>query len=255
MMKIFLFVVFLCMAFSISSCNRDDIDTFHGERQIYFEKFYMNALAPGTEGADTTSTSFFFVGDDAMEMQVKLVVNLSGPLPEHDLKFGLRAVEEESTAEAGEYVLSEEYVFHARPIVDNQVDLKDTIEVTLKRSPRLDAAAEKGLQLVVELVPSEDLALGQFERRRAVIVWTNVLGEPEWWDYEVEYMLLGKYSYEKYKLFVEVIPGAAEVDGTMIQESPAKVIGLVSQFRQWLIEHLNDPESGALYQRIYDSLP
>ena len=118
----------------------------------------------------------------------------------------------------------------------------------------MDEVGVQGLQLEVELVPSEELGLGQYERRRAVIVWTNVLAQPEWWDYEVQYMLLGEYSYQKYRLFLEVVPGAAEIDETMISEQPSRVISMVSEFRQWLMEHVDDPEDGALYQSILDSL-
>ncbi len=250
--KIFLPFV-LGIVFGIG-CSEEDIKVFHGERQVFFENFYMNALSPGTEEADTTMTSFFLVGENENEMRVELVVLLSGDVPEQDLTFGLRAVPEGTTAEAEEYALDDHYVFHARPVTENMEDLRDTIEVTLKRSARLEELAEKGLQLEVELVPSEDVGLGQFERRRAVIVWTNVLAQPDWWDYEVTYMLLGEYSYDKYRLFLEVVPEAADIDETMISERPSQVISMVSEFRQWLIDHLDDPENGALYQSILDSL-
>lgn len=250
--KIFLPFV-LGIVFGIG-CSEEDIKVFHGERQVFFENFYMNALSPGTEEADTTRTSFFLVGENENEMRVELVVLLSGDVPEQDLTFGLRAVPEGTTAEAEEYALDDHYVFHARPVTENMEDLRDTIEVTLKRSARLEELVEKGLQLEVELVPSEDVGLGQFERRRAVIVWTNVLAQPDWWDYEVTYMLLGEYSYDKYRLFLEVVPEAADIDETMISERPSQVISMVSEFRQWLIDHLDDPENGALYQSILDSL-
>ena len=53
----FIFVVFVLLAVA---CNKDDISVFNGKHQIYFDKFYMNALSPGTEQADTTRASFFF---------------------------------------------------------------------------------------------------------------------------------------------------------------------------------------------------
>ena len=57
--KIFLPFV-LGIVFGIG-CSEEDIKVFHGERQVFFENFYMNALSPGTEEADTTRTSFFLV--------------------------------------------------------------------------------------------------------------------------------------------------------------------------------------------------
>ena len=99
--KIFLPFV-LGIVFGIG-CSEEDIKVFHGERQVFFENFYMNALSPGTEEADTTRTSFFLVGENENEMRVELVVLLSGDVPEQDLTFGLRAVPEGTTAEAEEY--------------------------------------------------------------------------------------------------------------------------------------------------------
>ena len=46
-----------------SLLTEKDIAVFEGRNQIYFEKFYMNALYPGTKEADTTRTSFFFFPD------------------------------------------------------------------------------------------------------------------------------------------------------------------------------------------------
>ena len=79
-----------------------DIAVFEGRNQIYFEKFYMNALYPGTEEADTTRTSFFFFPENTKEIKVKLVVNLSGLELEKDWQFGLKTVGEGTTAKQEE---------------------------------------------------------------------------------------------------------------------------------------------------------
>ena len=247
----FIFVVFVLLAVA---CNKDDISVFNGKHQIYFDKFYMNALSPGTEQADTTRASFFFYPDGTKSIQVKLAVQLSGTMLTSDLHFGLKAITDDGTAQAEEYALEEQYTFHARPVVEGDKEIRDTITVTLHRSDRLVAMGEEGIRLVVELVPNEAVELGQYERRRAVIVWTTVEPKPAWWDYEVQYALLGEYSYEKYKLFLEVVEGANEFDGEMIKESPAKAIDMVNRFKKWLNEHLDDPVDGEKYRRILDSL-
>lgn len=257
-MKRVIFVIFTALIASvvlIAGCSRDDIKVFDGRHQIYFDKFYMNALAPGTAEADTTRASFFFYPEGTQSVQVKLVVQLSGDIPISDLHFGLKAILEAGTAQAGDFTLADRYTFRARPLSEDAKEMKDTIEVTLNYSERLNAAGEEGLRLVVELVPGEQVDLGQYERRCAVIVWTNVEAQPEWWDYEVEWALLGKYTYKKYKLFLEVVDGAQELNEEMVKESPAKVIDLVNQFKKWLNEHLHDPDKGGEYQEILQSLP
>lgn len=237
-----------------SACEEKNIAVFEGRNQIYFEKFYMNALYPGTEEADTTRTSFFFFPENTDEIKVKLVVNLSGLELEKDLHFGLKMVEEGTTAKSEEYRLEKEYLFRKRELPTDTKEVKDTIEVSVLHSERLAELGPEGMSLVVELVPNDDVDLGQYERRRAVIIWSEVEAKPDWWTYEVEWSLLGVYSYEKYKLFLQVIDMEGEFNGDLIKNHPAKAIAMVTEFKQWLLEHLNDPEHGAEYKKILDSL-
>ena len=199
-MKIRLLFIVTLLAGIVSACGEKDIAVFEGRNQIYFEKFYMNALYPGTKEADTTRTSFFFFPENTKEIKVKLVVNLSGLELEKDLHFGLKTVEEGTTAKPEEYRLEKEYTFRKRALPTDMKEVKDTIEVSVLHSDRLAELGTDGVRLVVELVPNADVDLGQYERRRAVIVWSEVEAKPDWWTHEVEWTLLGAYSYEKYKL-------------------------------------------------------
>lgn len=133
-------------------------------------------------------------------------------------------------------------------------EVKDTIEVSVLHSDRLAELGTDGVRLVVELVPNADVDLGQYERRRAVIVWSEVEAKPDWWTHEVEWTLLGAYSYEKYKLFLQVVDTEGEFNENLIKNYPARAIAMVTEFKQWLLDHLNDPEHGAEYKKILDSL-
>ena len=149
----------------------------------------MNALYPGTKEADTTRTSFFFFPENTKEIKVKLVVNLSGLELEKDLHFGLKTVEEGTTAKPEEYRLEKEYTFRKRALPTDMKEVKDTIEVSVLHSDRLAELGTDGVRLVVELVPNADVDLGQYERRRAVIVWSEVEAKPDWWTHEVDWTL------------------------------------------------------------------
>ena len=251
-MKIRLLFIVTLLAGIVSACGEKDIAVFEGRNQIYFEKFYMNALYPGTKEADTTRTSFF--RKIRKEIKVKLVVNLSGLELEKDLHFGLKTVEEGTTAKPEEYRLEKEYTFRKRALPTDMKEVKDTIEVSVLHSDRLAELGTDGVRLVVELVPNADVDLGQYERRRAVIVWSEVEAKPDWWTHEVEWTLLGAYSYEKYKLFLQVVDTEGEFNENLIKNYPARAIAMVTEFKQWLLDHLNDPEHGAEYKKILDSL-
>lgn len=251
-MKTYLLLPGIVIAGWLVACNEQDIKVYDGENQIYFEKFYRNAVYPGTEEADSTVTSFFLYPEGTQEIKAKLVVLLSGEKLTADKKFGLKMVAEGTTAKAGEYQLADSYTFHARTR-DGDRDIRDTIEIILKNSDRLEGLGATGLKLMVELVPGENLELGQYERRRAKIVWSYVEAQPEWWDEEVSFELLGEYTAEKYRLFLL----HADTEGQMeqlIHNSPDKAIAMVMKFKEWLTGQVSDPEHGAEYQEILDSL-
>lgn len=222
------------MFLSFFSCNEDDIKVFDGQAQLYFDKFYMNALQPGTEGADSTVMSFFFYPDGTETIEAEVVVNYSGLPLTADIPFSLKVIEEGTTANKDEYDLDDQYVFHAKPLLEGQLDIQDTIKIRLNLSERLKKM-EKGVRLFVELVPSERIGLGQYERRRAVIISSYTAEKPDWWDSEVELTLLGAYSNTKYKLFVEYADPGMTMDKEMIEERPDLAIGLVLKFKEWLI--------------------
>ena len=215
------------------ACDERKVETFQGENEIYFDKFWMNEIAPGTASADSSVYSFFFYPTPTTQIRAALVVNLSGFIPKRDLRYGLRVVEEGTTATSDEYLLEEEYWFRVKEFPENIEEIQDTLYLFLIRSPRL-TDLENGLRLMVELVPSEDVNLGQYERQRAIIVFTEFEEYPEWWDDEVEEYLLGKYSKEKYKTFLDNIDGAEMVNVEMLENEPSKMIELVLEFKAWL---------------------
>lgn len=66
----------------------------------------------------------FFYPENTSSITVQLVVNLSGRLLDADLNFGLKLVEEGTTALPGEYKLEESYVFHRKPVEEGAKEIK-----------------------------------------------------------------------------------------------------------------------------------
>lgn len=229
----------------ILSCTEKKTPTFNDGREIFFEKFYMNEIYPGTASADSTVVSYFFYPDGTKDIEIPLEVCLSGRLLTSDITFGLKAVSDESTATAEEYTLAPSYTFRSTTVGEDAVDVRDTIYVKIHRSPRMDDAP---VRLVVELVPNETVGLGQYERTKAKIIVSTVAIKPDWWTTEVTDNLLGTYSEKKYKLFLNEIDTNAEMSARLIQERPDQAIKLVMRFKTWLSEQ-NPPiteEDGSL---------
>ncbi|WP_059026221.1 DUF4843 domain-containing protein [Gabonibacter massiliensis] len=232
-MKKYLFSLFLFIAIVFYACSKQETTLFQDEHEIYFKKFYINEIHPGTAEADSTVVSFFFYPTGTQDAHVELVVNLSGTLLTSDIPFGVKVIPEETTANPDEYDLDETYTFHANTAGENATEILDTLRIRLHRSERLDKMSE-GVKLVVELVPNDKVRLGQVERRRAKVIITTVAEQPDWWSKEVEVNLLGTYSPKKYKLFLDHVDKKAEMNTDLIKKHPDQAIRLAMLFKQWL---------------------
>lgn len=244
MNKIFLFLAVLG-GILFTSCQEDDIQVFGTEHYIYFDKFWEDATYPGTEKADSTDVTFFFVDENENSTQADLIVVMAGRKLEHDLNFQLRVVPELTTALPGEYTLQEYYTFRALPLKDSDVRFQDTIHIQLNKSARLDTL-KNGYRLVLEIVPNDEVKVGQTERSRCIIHVMKDPVRPDWWTDEVDAYLLGTYSATKYKLFLENVPGAYDLDKEMIEQHPDEARKLVLEFKKWLEENPSEDEYGPI---------
>lgn len=228
--------------FLMTACEEQDIMLFGEERIVYFEKFWRDAMV-GTEKADSTEITFYFNHPTDLHQTADLIVVLAGRKVEQDAHFRLRVVDDMTTAHPEDYTLQDEYTFRAMPIPDDATSMQDTIHIQFNRTSHLDEL-EDGYRLVVEIVPTDELQVGQYERSRAIIYVSRNPVRPLWWNIEVETYLLGTYSPLKYKLFLENIPGARDLDEEVIVNEPDVARQLALDFKQWLINNPTMDEDG-----------
>lgn len=244
MNKIFL-ILTVIGGLLFTSCQEDDIMVFGYDHYLYFDKFWKDATYPGTEKADSTEVTFFFVDENESSTTADLIVAMAGRQLDHDLKFQLRVVPEMTTALPGEYTLQPQYTFRALPVQEGDTRFQDTIHIQLNKSERLNTLKD-GYRLVLEIVPNEEVKVGQTERARAVIHVVKDPVRPEWWTDEVDVYLLGTYSATKYKLFLENVPGAYDMNKEMIEQHPDEARKLVLEFKKWLQQNPSVDEYGPI---------
>ena len=228
-------LLILLLTVILGACDKREIEIFTDGNEIYFEKFYIDEVYPGLAQADSTVASFFFYPDETQDIEASLTLLLSGDTLKEDQKFQLKVVEEETTANPDEYTIDPEYIFHANTISKDSNDIRDVIDIKFHRSDRLESMPA-GVTLVVEIVPNENLKLGQIERTRAKIILTTATIRPSWWGDEVTDNLLGEYSGTKYKLFLNEIDKNAEMSEELIQKRPDRAIQLTLEFKNWLLQ-------------------
>lgn len=215
------------------ACSEKETPTFNDGHEIFFEKFFMNEIYPGTASADSTEVSYFFYPDGTRNIEIPLVVCLSGRLLVSDITFGLKVDTENTSATPEEYTIDPSYSFKSTTVGEDATEIKDTIFVKIHRSARMD---DTPIRLVVELEPGTALGVGQYERRKAKIIVSTMAIKPDWWTTEVTNNLLGTYSEKKYKLFLNEIDVNAEMSSRLIQDRPDQAIKLVMRFKAWLNE-------------------
>ena len=244
-----IYLTLLILIAALWSCDERETMVFTDRNEICFDKFYMAAVSPGTESADSTVASFFFYPDGTSDIEAPLTVLYSGlPLTE-DCNFRLKVVEEATTALPEEYTIDPFYTFHADTAITwdkTHNDLRDVIKIKIHRSQRI--AEVEGICLVLEIVPDGKLAWGQIERIRAKIYITTQAAQPEWWDEEVVKSLLGRYSQSKYKYFLNNVDKQAEMSAELIQDHPDRAIQLTLEFKDWLTKQspLLEDENGII---------
>lgn len=226
-------LLLLLFVVSLYSCEEKDIEVFKGKSQLYFEKFYMDAVYPGNEEKDSTVISYFFYSSTTEDIDAKLIVNFSGTPLENDANYKFKVIEEETTAKSDEYTIPESYTFKANNFGEDCTQIRDTAKITFHKSDRLESL-EDGVKLVIELIPNNIFDLGQYERRRAVIICTTKASKPDWWDSEVTSKLLGKYSLKKFKLFLDNIDKTSKMSKELIKKYPDEAVKLAIEFKEWL---------------------
>lgn len=231
-MKKNIFLGMCLLLLTLTACEENEIGTYSGVHNIFFEKFYMDAIEPGTEGADSTVVSFFNYPAGTQSIRIPLVVLLSGNVPTEDLEFTLKNAEGSEMTEGTDFTLDANYVFHARTSYEGATDLRDTIYVTVNRTSKMEGI--EGARLVVELVPTDKLGVGQYEQRRAVIRVNTAANKPKWWNTEITNYVLGKYSLAKYQIFMSEIDTEGEMSESLILNSPDRVRELAQKFKKYL---------------------
>ncbi|MFR7808220.1 MAG: hypothetical protein ACLU4N_02390 [Butyricimonas faecihominis] len=53
---------------------------------------------------------------------------------------------------------------------------------------------------------------------------------------------------------MQTVDTNGELNGELIKENPARAIELVTEFKEWLLDHLDDPDRGDEYREILSTL-
>lgn len=207
MRKIYMIILLLVVGFA--SCKEEGFDLFTEDDGCYVS-FNRNA-------ADTINFSFYSAGTNTYNYPVELLL-IGVPEPEGGKAKPLSVVIVDSLTN-----MDTNYVKIPKDITFQPWSLLDTIYIGLEKYAAFDQEDENGntpvFYLCIEIQGSDDLILGDRNRRRLTFKISNDITQPSWWDATVKNNLLGVYTKKKFKLFVEVIqPDLANMSIQNLQE-------------------------------------
>lgn len=208
-------------------CSKNEYPVYSEESYIYFEN----------DSSIITSYTFFFT--EETETDIDLRLKLIGNVVDRDQSYSVKFVESESTAVPGIDFkpLHEEQYFRAGNIVDS-------LTIRLLKSSNLEEGKE--IRAVFELTPLGDLKPAIKENSKAIILISNKVSRPEWWDNWHVRSGLGEYSDTKYGLFVRWI-GVNDLDFKNRSDiTQSDVRAWVLKFKYMLKENPQEDENGPM---------
>lgn len=179
----------ICAMAALTGCSTDEIDTFSGGAQVYFER------AAGSGTADSLTYSFAVQPADLMADIVEIPIVATGNAVDYDRKVNIEVDRSLTTATEGE-----EYTL--QPAVIAAGEFGTVLRVDIRRTP---AIAEKECHVTLRILPSEGLNVDVnpdwIDYKLKI---NDILTRPPRWVYECQ-PYFGTYSDVKYRFIIDTL--------------------------------------------------
>lgn len=174
---------------SMTGCSVNEIDTFSGGAQVYFER------VAGSGTADSLTYSFAVQPLDLMTDVVEIPIVVTGNAVNYDRKVNIEIDKAETTATEGvEYTIE--------PAVIAAGEFGTNLRIQIHRTP---AIAEKECCVIMRLLPSEGLSIDVNPTWIDYKLKINdILTRPARWVYECQ-PYFGVYSAVKYRFIIDTL--------------------------------------------------
>lgn len=206
---ILLFIIIISIA-----CKKEEIELYKSGHYIQFTQ----------EDKDTSIISFFLY-PNLNQIKIPLELKLIGIMPIRELSYRIKINKTETTASVEHYHLPQKMVFKPGQALDTAYILFNN---------KADLKTEKK-KLTLEIIESEDIKPGQTNYIKRVFYISDIISKPNWWNDRIEFYGLGKYSDDKFRLFIEVT-GIGELD--KYDEYTQR--NYMLQFKYYLIKKKNE---------------
>lgn len=201
-------MILLLLVVGFASCKEEGFDLYTEGDGCY--------VSFNRKATDTINFSFYSVGKNTYDYPLEvLLIGIPEPLGGKAKPYSVVVVDSLTTVDLSYVKIPENLTFQPWSLLD-------TFFVQLEKYPALDVEVDGKLPVVtlcLDIVGSDELILGDRNRRRLTFKISNEITAPSWWDATVKNNLLGVFSAKKFKLFMEVIqPDIANMSIQNLQE-------------------------------------
>jgi len=179
----------VCAVTALDSCSTDEIDTFNGGAQVFFERI------AGSGTADSITYSFAVQPAELMNDIVEIPIVVTGQAVDYDRKVNIEIDPSLTTATEGrEYTI--------QPVVIPAGAFKTALRVEVNRTADI---AEKEQYITFRILPSEgldtDVNPTWIDYKLKI---NDILTRPARWIYECQ-PYFGVYSRVKYRFIIDTL--------------------------------------------------
>ena len=211
----------------MASCSVDEVETFNGGDQVYFERV--------SSTADSLTLSFAVLDKDIQDYTVEIPIVVTGAPCNHQRKVNVTVIPEGTTALEGVDYTLEETIIPADSYYT-------TLNVNVKRSPAL---SKEEKVIIFQILPSDELFTDVNP------AWTDFklkvndkLTKPARWIYDCQ-PYFGTYSDVKYRFIIDTL-GIWDFPGTGDNAiSKAQMLYYQDKMKTALAEY--EKENGPMY--------
>jgi hypothetical protein len=183
--------IFFALLGMLSSCSKDEIDTWAGQNYAWFGKSEVNFTFRNVPNATTGTTAL-----------AGIPIHVAANVSDQDRKVNVEVIKQPSNSQT-QVEVQNPAIFHANAVYG------DTLWVKVTDTKNLD---EKADSIKFRIIDSDDFKAGLRDSLEATLVLYNGYAQPSWWDKDAEFYL-GKFTQLKMDIYWKLFGGDSDPRG------------------------------------------
>lgn len=208
-------IIYICLIIAgMYACNTEEVNVYSSPRYLFFQD--------SLKGLDSVKFSFsHYPGETSHD--ASFYIALTGLPAEEDLEYELQVVDSLTTALAEDYEMPQGLLFPAGETLST---------LKIRCNGTREALKTQQVHVTFKIAANKNFSPGLSGKQMIRIIFNNIESKPLWWDGDLEKLILGAYSLNKFRHFI-IATGRNDLTGISLSEARE----LTMKFKVYLIEN------------------